>query len=285
MLRTDVIRAEALDGTRLALHSFGGSGEPVLLLPGLTAHGRQLDAIAEGLLPDHRVFSLDFRGRGLSDAPAAASLAIHADDVLAVLRHLGDRVHLVGHSMGGIVAVIAAGGEHGARGRIARLVLIDGAGDVPPENLRGIEASLQRLSQVLPSAEAYLETMRSAPHLQPWNAYLQAFAEGDLLLLPDGRARSRLDPELLLGEMRRNAELGPLRRYQEGIGVPTLILRATDPVLPGTSPVFSSEAALEALGRIRGSRLREFPGTHHYSITMQPNPGLIQAIREFLEPI
>lgn len=76
-----------------------------------------------------RVYALDLRGHGRSDWPGDYSLTLMRDDVLAFLDAVGlDRVDLVGHSMGGVVAYLLA---EEARGRVRRLVLEDAPAPLP----------------------------------------------------------------------------------------------------------------------------------------------------------
>lgn len=87
-----------------------GRGEPVLFVNGLgtdlTVWSMQLSDLAR----DHRVILYDHRGSGLSDRPADGyGMEALADDVDGLLRALDiPRVHLVGHSMGGLVAQLVA---------------------------------------------------------------------------------------------------------------------------------------------------------------------------------
>ncbi len=75
------------------------------------------------LAPQHRVHALDLRGHGDSGRPGRYSLEAMRDDVLALLDAHGlDRVDLVGHSMGGVVAYLVA---QERPERVARLVLED----------------------------------------------------------------------------------------------------------------------------------------------------------------
>jgi pimeloyl-ACP methyl ester carboxylesterase len=88
-----------------------GSGEPVLLIHGLyssTALNWQAPGVFGELAKDHRVIAFDLPGHGRSDKPedqAAYGLAI-IDDIVALLDHLNvKRVHIVGYSIGGMIAV------------------------------------------------------------------------------------------------------------------------------------------------------------------------------------
>jgi aminoacrylate hydrolase len=83
-----------------------GDGEAVLLIQGAGAPGRAWKPQVLGLRSAYRVVSFDNRGVGQS-SPLCEPLSIElmARDALALAEHLGiDRFHLVGHSMGGLIA-------------------------------------------------------------------------------------------------------------------------------------------------------------------------------------
>ncbi|GAA4302569.1 pimeloyl-ACP methyl ester carboxylesterase [Actinomadura luteofluorescens] len=90
---------------RLAVRDHGGSGSPVLLLHGLGGTLLHWDAVAPLLTGAHRVVTMDLRGHGLSgDGPWDWEAVL--DDVQAVIDRLGlDAPLVVGHSLGGMVAV------------------------------------------------------------------------------------------------------------------------------------------------------------------------------------
>jgi lipase len=272
----------APDGLRLALHDYGGCGEPVLLLHGITANGRSMEQFARALLP-RRVFALDFRGRGDSERPSrGADLAEHAQDARAALSEIrtetGADPDVLGHSMGALVALLLAADPEAP---LRRAVLVDAAGDVPLQDLEAIRPSLQRLEQEVEGADPYIAAMRAVPHLQPWNDACEAFARWDLELTPAGRARSRVRAGQIMEEIARNQEIR-LTPYQSRVERPVLILRAPEPVYPGGRPVFSRASALAAHAAIAGSLLIEVPGTHHYSIGLQEQPIVAEAVRRFL---
>jgi esterase len=107
-----------------------GSGPPLLILHGLFGSGRNWAAIAKALAETHRVLLVDLRNHGASPWADAMSYPEMAADVLAFIRgkQLGS-VALMGHSMGGKAAMLAALAEPA---RIARLVVVDVA-PVPRE--------------------------------------------------------------------------------------------------------------------------------------------------------
>ena len=264
----------------LALHDFGGTGPTALLLHGLTANARSLDAVVDDVGDLLHLVALDFRGRGLSGPPQRGpAIPGHAADAAAAIRAIGGPVRLIGHSLGALVALWLAAAEPGL---VERLVLIDGAGDVPPANLEAIGPSLKRLELEYEDDGEYLAMMRAAPHLQPWNDYIEAFARLDAMQLGNGHVRSRIDPRQIVEELTANAELPSLRASQEAIGCPTLILRGAAPVAQGVPPVFDRQSCLDAHAAIRDSLLVELPRAHHYSIALQPNPLRRAALRDFL---
>ncbi|MEU6843822.1 alpha/beta hydrolase [Streptomyces sp. NPDC046716] len=96
---------------------------PLLLLHGLGEGAADWAQVAPEFARDHRVYALDLRGHGQSDWPDRYSLELMRDDVTAFLDALGlDRVRVVAHSMGGVVACLLAAA---APERVTRLVLED----------------------------------------------------------------------------------------------------------------------------------------------------------------
>ena len=98
------------DGVRLRYREVG-QGEPIVLLHGYMARIEFLGDLADSLARDHRVIVLDQRGFGesskLSD-PARFGRRM-GDDVVALLDELKiRRAHLVGHSMGALIAANVA---------------------------------------------------------------------------------------------------------------------------------------------------------------------------------
>jgi pimeloyl-ACP methyl ester carboxylesterase len=89
----------------------GDAGEPVVFLHGLFGQGRNFTQIAKALQPDLRSLLVDLPDHGRSAWTEQVDYAGMADAVADHLRSgfAGDgRVHVVGHSMGGKVAMVLA---------------------------------------------------------------------------------------------------------------------------------------------------------------------------------
>lgn len=99
------------DGSLIAFRDAGDTGQPVVLLPGWACDHSVWARTVEPLLAHGlRVVSLDFAGFGLSKAARRVwAIENFARDVRAVLEALAlEKAVLVGHSMGGAVALEAA---------------------------------------------------------------------------------------------------------------------------------------------------------------------------------
>ncbi|MFD8805721.1 alpha/beta fold hydrolase [Streptomyces sp. NPDC059597] len=106
----DVISA---DGARLHVEVHGPEGAPVVVLAhGWTCSTAFWAAQIRDLARDHRVIAYDQRGHGRSPLSPACSTDTLADDLEAVLAHTlapGEQALIVGHSMGGMTVMAAAG--------------------------------------------------------------------------------------------------------------------------------------------------------------------------------
>jgi len=99
----------ASDSTEIAYSAWGRrDGSPVLLIHGLGVDSRGWALQRGAFGRRHRCIAVDNRGTGLSDAPPGPyDLAVMARDAVAVLDAAGvERAHIVGASMGGVIAQI-----------------------------------------------------------------------------------------------------------------------------------------------------------------------------------
>jgi aminoacrylate hydrolase len=121
-----------IDLTDVRLHyELSGSGEAVLLVPGLGQTARVWDPLATILAEHYSVILMDNRGIGQSiQMRPARRLDDYVSDCLELLDALQvDRAHIVGMSFGGVLAQRFAA-DH--PGRVDRLVLISTTGHSSP---------------------------------------------------------------------------------------------------------------------------------------------------------
>jgi 3-oxoadipate enol-lactonase len=128
----------AVNGTRLRTQVDGGHGPWVVLLNSLAADLAMWEPQIAALTQRFRVLRYDQRGHGGSAAPPAPySLADLVDDLFALMAHYRiERAHLVGLSLGG---VIAAGAALARPRQVASFAVCDSRVEMPPEFLTAID--------------------------------------------------------------------------------------------------------------------------------------------------
>ncbi|MBL8689448.1 MAG: alpha/beta hydrolase [Rhodospirillaceae bacterium] len=122
----------------------GGKGRPpVVLLHAFSGNADHWTAQLTHQRKKRRAIAFDFRGHGRSEMPTIEELTVDrmADDVASVVNKLGlyDFV-LVGHSIGGSVAIDYAAGHPD---RVAGLVVIGAPGKVPDAQAKQILDSMK----------------------------------------------------------------------------------------------------------------------------------------------
>lgn len=127
---------------RLYVEKLGTRGKPIVLLHGLGASSYSWRRVVPDLAKHSRIYAIDLKGHGRSDKPFDQAYAptAQAELVRDVMRKLHLRnVTLVGHSYGGLVALIAALQTHRHRHpRISKLVLVS-APALPQETSPTVE--------------------------------------------------------------------------------------------------------------------------------------------------
>jgi pimeloyl-ACP methyl ester carboxylesterase len=118
-----------------------GAGTPLVLLHGLFGAGQNWGGIRSVLARRFRVLTPDLRNHGASPRAPDMAYAAMAEDVVAVLDAAGiDRAAVLGHSMGGKVAMALALAHPD---RVERLVVADIAPVRYRPALRGYVAAMQ----------------------------------------------------------------------------------------------------------------------------------------------
>ena len=214
----------------------------------------------------------DLRGRGRSGGVAGpAGLDRHADDLLAVLDHLGlDAPLLTGHSMGGFVAT-AFVERHGDR--VAGTVLVDGGLPFPPvpEGVTidqalaaAIGPAAKRLTMTFPTPADYLDYWRPHPALaDAWTPEVEAYLTYDL----DGD-RSSVSLAAVRDDSVGVLDPDVAARRARSLPPGTVFLRAPYGMLGDSGGLYPAELVEQHRPAFPAVEVRDVPGTNHYTIVM-----------------
>ena len=247
-------------------------GATIVVIHGLTASHRSWVRIAEQL-PGFRIIAPDLRGRGRSNGlPGPFGMVQHADDVAAVMDFLAvpDAV-IVGHSMGGFVAVVFSA-RH--RDRVRALLLVDGGVPLPaPSGGISIEAvvaalgpAAERLSMTFPDRESYRQFFRAHPaFVDDWNDAVADYVDYDLCgQSPELRSAMTFaalaeDSAELYGSEVHLAALAKLPS-------PTTFLRAPRGFFNDEPGLWAPDWIRQWQERLPALDVREVGGVNHYTI-------------------
>jgi pimeloyl-ACP methyl ester carboxylesterase len=149
-------RSISVDGHPTTYH-VAGSGEQVVLVHGLAGSGRWWQRNVQALAAQHRAYLVDLPRFGVMHGRGRFVLAEAAAWLLEWMRRVGlDRAHLIGHSMGGLIAIRLAARRPDA---VRRLVLVAPAGIPSERSVAGLTLPMLRAG------------LRSKPRFFPLLAY------------------------------------------------------------------------------------------------------------------
>lgn len=195
----------------LAYTSWGEPSAPLLILVhGALDQKRSWDWTLQRLARTYRVIAYDLRGHGESDWVSDGDYGVmdHVYDLASLVDHLDiDRLTIVGHSLGGNIALRYAGLYPD---KIEKIVAIEGLGPSPKmlherssqpidERLREWVGSRRKKSarppRVMASFEEALGRMTSA-HGQLTEEQLEHLTRTGVKTLPDGKVQWAYDPAI-----------------------------------------------------------------------------------------
>ena len=247
----------------------------VLAVHGITASHLAWPAVA-ARLGGIRMIAPDLRGRGRSNRlPEPWGIRDHADDLARVLDHFEiERAVVLGHSMGGFVAVRLADQYPE---RVSAVVLIDGGLPLPildaapvedlPARLLGPAG--ERLKQTYASRSEYQRLWRGHPAFAgDWSEAVEAYADYDLEEVGVFMYRPASRYAAVAANIVQMSGDDGYRDALAGIRVPLSFLRAPRGLLDEVPPLYPH--ALVASAQLVAPQLQvsEAPDVNHYTIVM-----------------
>jgi len=263
------LRTRLVHGYRRAYRIAGEGGAPLLLIHGIGDSSRTWEQIIPLLAREHLVVAPDLLGHGASDKPRADySVAAYANGMRDLLAVLGiDKVTLVGHSLGGAVAMQFA---YQFPEKTERLVLVSSGGS-------GHSVSPVLRAATLPGANLGLSALRLPGARLAMNAAIEVLRWMNTGLgkdavdlrrvveaLPDQTARAAFIRTLRSVVDWRGQVVTMLDRSYLARGMPTMLMWG------GRDSVLPVGQARRAHAAMPGSRLEIFPNEGHFPFRTDP---------------
>jgi 3-oxoadipate enol-lactonase len=215
------------DGARIDARVDGRKREPaVVLIHGFPMTHAIWDAQSHALAQANFVLRPDVRGAGTSSAPDGPYLMErHAADVAALLDAIGiERATLIGHSMGGYVALAFA---RMFTERLERLALVTSRlrGDTPQEaqTRRALADRVEREQRIDPVIDAYLPRLLAPPTIAN---------RADVVARADAIARQNT-PNGMAATLRGMALRAASEDIAEDLDIPVLVVAGADDCVVG----------------------------------------------------
>jgi 3-oxoadipate enol-lactonase len=255
----------------ILFHQCDGGGEPLLLLNGIAMTTASWQAVARPLVRQFQVIRCDFRGQLMTPGAPPASVAEHADDVAALLDHLGiASVHVVGTSFGGVVGTLFAARHAGRARSLITIASADGFDEVMADEVaRWRQGCIEALEGgdrgVLSDV---LEPVVYSPAWVRAHTAERAQRRAQIATLPDAWFRG------LIGLL-DSAHSLRLRDELAAITCPTLVVAAE---LDGFVPLDRARGLAAA---IAGARFELVAGAGHAVVVEQPQ-RIVDLCLEFL---
>ena len=259
-------------GLRLHYLDYGTAGRPAMLcVHGGAAHAHWFDFVAQDFSADYHVRALDLRGHGDSAwaEPPEYSYERFASDLAEVVATLDLRDFvLIGHSMGGMAALVYAATYPG---RAGKLVVVDTTLHMD----EGRIAAMREVGARRGSSYATREEFAARYRLRPAGTtaapgIIRHVAENAARQTDDGSWRHKFDRNIYA----QRVSLDGLP-YWDRIGIAALLVKGD------RSPRITPQIVAAVKARCPGVEFAEVPHSDHH-VTLDNPAGFVHAVKAFL---
>ncbi len=260
-------------GLRLHYLDYGTAGRPAMLcVHGGAAHAHWFDFVARGFCANHHVLALDQRGHGDSAwaDPPDYSYARYALDLAEAVEKLDLREFvLVGHSMGGTIALTYAAAHPG---RVASLIVVDSTLRMTADRVAKLREVGTRQGTSYSTRDEFVARYRLRPaSTTTAPETIRHLARVSGRPAADGNWRHKFDRNVYA--TRETVDGLPCWNH---IKVPALLVKGE------LSQRITPHVFAEVKSRCPHVELAEVPRSDHH-VTLDNPLGFVEAVRAFLE--
>lgn len=283
MPETVLFREAALDTGKVLLNYAEGpaAGPPLVFLHGGSGRWQLYSAILAELAGNCRVYAPDLRGHGKSGwVPWSYTIREYVEDIGAFLREVSGPAVLMGHSLGGIIAVATA---KACPDLVRALIVVDAPLDAETwgqlmRDGQGKLAAWRALAGGARPVDEIESLLGDAP--EGTSTLRELFGEGSPIIRDLAERLYRHDPDMLgmLIEDYENVAAGyDMQTVLPAVRCPVLLLQAD----PSAGGALTDEEVQRALPLLADPTHLRFAGMDHMLIYDPKGPPM-QAVIAFL---
>jgi pimeloyl-ACP methyl ester carboxylesterase len=285
-MEPESLRVTGSDDVELHLLRWSDEGVPMLLIHGFGNDAHIWDDFAPVVAEHYQVLALDLRGHGDSawDPEGRYDYDNHVADVEALTTALGiERMVVVGHSLGGRVAMLYAG-QHPEK--FAGLVIVDSAPELDARGTTRIRMEIEEHRDPSFASHKEYETLLAHNYPAATPTAIKRMAQSGLKQREDGRwilkqdttyrgaGGKTWDPDEMAKREETNKTL--MWRALDALACPTLVVRGA------ASDTMSPEVADKMVDDVLANgQLAVVPQAGHSVMTDNPD-GFAKAVGEFV---
>lgn len=233
----------------------------------------------------HRVISIDLRGRGESVKHGPFSLELYTEDIERILNSLNiDRVIFIGSSFGATIGL-----KFTAKypNRIVKLILVDG-GAIPTSEaekidyLKSLKVATAHVGVSYPSLDAYWQYWKNSSLFNSvWGADIEEYLKANIEVSSNGKVKTRISKEAVDHDLAEITKINYPELYV-GVKCPALLVCSSQGINNNIGPLLTTDMAKRITSSLIGCKLYTVKGANHYTTIFGRRYKLMEEINNFV---